>query len=31
MTSMTATMLGVILFTASVLVLRWGFPRVPRP
>lgn len=30
MTAMTATMLGTILLVASVLLLVWGFPNLPR-
>jgi hypothetical protein len=29
MTTMTATMLGMALLTASVAVLGWGFPSLP--
>lgn len=30
MTSMTAIALGFALLTASVLVLVWGFPTIPK-
>jgi hypothetical protein len=30
MTAMTTTVLGMILLTAGVLVLGWGFPNLPR-
>ncbi len=30
MTYMTATTLGTVLMVASVLVLVWGFPNLPR-
>jgi hypothetical protein len=30
MTDMTATTLGTILLIASVLILVWGFPNLPR-
>jgi hypothetical protein len=30
MTTMTATMLGMALLAASVAVLGWGFPSLPR-
>jgi hypothetical protein len=30
MTAMTATTLGAVLLVASVLLLVWGFPNLPR-
>ena len=30
MTAMTTTMLGTALLAGSMLVLRWGFPSLPR-
>jgi hypothetical protein len=30
MTEMTATTLGTVLLVASVLILVWGFPNLPR-
>ena len=30
MTAMTATALGMIMLTAGVFVLSWGFPSLPR-
>jgi hypothetical protein len=30
MTEMTATTLGTVLLIASVLILVWGFPNLPR-
>jgi hypothetical protein len=30
MTAMTATTLGTALLVASVLILVWGFPNLPR-
>lgn len=30
MTAMTATTLGTLLLVASVLILVWGFPNLPR-